>query len=142
MMRWQEWGHSPEPDDPQWWIDATRREADRGGLPVTYVAIGGRDELLGAVGLGEFDIEERQDRSPWILGLIVRADRRRAGIGRLLLSRIEQHAAEQGFQTIWVANEGRALGFYKRCGYVQIESVELDRGVTTHVFKRTLEPKV
>ena len=33
---------------------------------------------LGAVGLGQFDIEERRDRSPWVLGMIVRPDRRGA----------------------------------------------------------------
>jgi len=138
MMRWREWGRPPEPEDPQWWTDATRREAGREGLPVTYVAVSATGELLGAIGLGEFDIAERRDRTPWVLGTVVQPDRRGAGIGRRLLRRTEQHAAEVGFQTIWVANEGRALGFYSACGYRYVEAVRLERGVTTYVMTRSL----
>ena len=31
-MRWQEWGHPPESEDPAWWLDTTIREAGR--IPV------------------------------------------------------------------------------------------------------------
>jgi hypothetical protein len=53
-MRWREWGHAPEPERLEWWV-----------------AIDGDKYAVGAVGLGEFDIEERGDRSPWVLGMIV-----------------------------------------------------------------------
>jgi GNAT superfamily N-acetyltransferase len=138
MLRWQEWGRPPEPDDPQWWIDATRREAGRDSLPVTYVAVSDAGELLGAAGLGEYDIAERRDRSPWVLGMVVRPDRRRSGIGRRLLHRVERRASTLGLQTLWVANEGRAIGFYSTCGYRYVEPVRLERGVTTHVLTQTL----
>jgi GNAT superfamily N-acetyltransferase len=138
ILRWQEWGRPPEPEDPQWWLDATNRETGRDGLPVTYVAVSDTGDLLGAIGLGEFDIAERRDRSPWVLGLVVRADRRGAGLGRRLLRRTEQHAADLGFQTIWVANEGRAVGFYSACGYRYVEDVRLARGVITCVLTRSL----
>jgi hypothetical protein len=51
------------------------RGAGSSHLPVTWVASDGSG-ALGAVGLGQFDIEERRDRSPWVLGMIVRRDRR------------------------------------------------------------------
>lgn len=138
-MRWKEWGQPPEPTDPQWWIEATRSEAGRDGLPVTYVAVSCAGELLGAVGLGAHDIAERQDRSPWILGLVVRTDRRRDGIGRRLLQQTEQHAAALGYPTIWVANEGQAAGFYSACGYSFIEVVRpAESGTITYVFSRSL----
>jgi GNAT superfamily N-acetyltransferase len=138
-MRWKEWGQPPEPADPQWWIDATRSEAGRDGLPVTYVAVTPAGELLGAIGLGAHDIAERQDRSPWILGLVVRTDRRGDGIGRRLLQHTEQHAAALGYPTIWVANEGQATGFYGACGYSFIEVVRpAESGTITYVFSRSL----
>jgi GNAT superfamily N-acetyltransferase len=138
-MRWKEWGQPPEPTDPQWWIDATRSEAGRDGLPVTYVALNSDGELLGAIGLGAHDIAERQDRSPWILGLVVRTDRRGDGIGRRLLQQTEQHAAALGYPTIWVANEGQAAGFYSACGYSFIEVVRPgESGAITYVFSRSL----
>ena len=34
-MRWREWGHAPEPEDPAWWLETTTREAGRDQLPVT-----------------------------------------------------------------------------------------------------------
>ncbi|WP_162907738.1 GNAT family N-acetyltransferase [Allorhizocola rhizosphaerae] len=113
LLRWQECGHPPEPTDPQWWTDATGREAGRHGLPKTWVAIddatGG---AVGAVGLGEFDIAERRDRSPWILGLIVAPERRGEGIGRALLSEVERHTDT----TLWAAT-GQAVGYFRRCGW-------------------------
>jgi hypothetical protein len=39
---------------------------------------------LAAVGLGKLDIEERHDRSPWLLGMIVRPDNRSSEFVRLL----------------------------------------------------------
>lgn len=122
-MRWRQWGHAPEPTDWNWWCDATIREAGRDALPLTWVAsdAGG---ALGAVGLGLFDIEERHDRSPWLLGTIVRGDRRRSGLGRLLLCTVEEWAGGHGHDQVWAANEGPALGFYRRCGWVVHETVE------------------
>jgi hypothetical protein len=78
-LRWLEWGHAPEPIDRDWWHAATVREAGSSGLPMTWVA-SDQSGVLGAVGLGRFDIEERRDRSPWLLGMIVRPDRRRSGV--------------------------------------------------------------
>ena len=51
---------------------ATVREAGRIGrpLPIAWVA-NDQSGGLGAVGLGRFDIEERRDRPPWLLGMIV-----------------------------------------------------------------------
>jgi hypothetical protein len=51
MLRWQEWGKAPEPEDPQWWVNATGQEAGRDSLPVTYVAVSGGGEMLGAIGV-------------------------------------------------------------------------------------------
>jgi GNAT superfamily N-acetyltransferase len=124
-LRWLEWGHAPEHIDRDWWHAATVREAGRSGLPMTWVA-SDQSGALGAVGLGLFDIEERRDRSPWLLGMIVRPDRRGAGIGRLLLAHLERWAYRQGYQQLWVATGGAAVGFYQRCGWRIYETVDRD----------------
>jgi len=67
QIRWREWGHAPEPESLDWWVDVTGREAGHVGLPVTWVAMDESGKAVGAVGLGEYDIEERRDRSPWKL---------------------------------------------------------------------------
>jgi GNAT superfamily N-acetyltransferase len=136
-MRWREWGHPPEPDDPAWWVDVTRREAGRDRIPVTWVAIDERGEAVGAVGLGDFDIEERRDTSPWVMGMIVRADRRGRGIGALLLAELEAWARTQGYERAWVAT-GLAADFYRKCGWEFTETIERATGDVATVLTKTL----
>ena len=123
-LRWLEWGHAPEPIEREWWHAATVREAGRSELPMTWVA-SDQSGALGVVGLGQFDIEERRDRSPWVLGMIVRPDRRGAGIGRLLLAHLERWAHQQGYEQLWVAT-GAAVDIYQRCGWRICETVKRD----------------
>lgn len=137
-MRWREWGHAPEPEDRDWWVATTAREAGRDGLPVTWVAMDESGEALGAVGIGPFDIEERRDRSPWVWGMIVRPDRRGAGVGRLLLARLEAWAKARGYPRVWVATGGPAIGFYRACGWELTETVVKASGETATVLAKRL----
>ncbi|MGH9196134.1 MAG: hypothetical protein ACRD1T_10385, partial [Acidimicrobiia bacterium] len=73
-IRWREWGHAPEPENLDFWIDATVRESGRDDIPTTWVAIDGRGAAIGAIALGEFDLEERRETSPWVMGMIVHPD--------------------------------------------------------------------
>jgi GNAT superfamily N-acetyltransferase len=137
-MRWREWGHAPEPEDPDWWVDVTAREAGRDHLPITWVAIDERGSALGAVGLAEFDIEERRDRSPWLVGMIVRPDRRGMGVGSLLVAQLEAWAGAHRYNQIWVATGGPAIDFYRKCGWELSETVEQASGETATVLTRHL----
>jgi GNAT superfamily N-acetyltransferase len=136
-MRWQEWGQPPEPDDPAWWIAVTAREAGRDRLPISWVAINDQGEALGAVGLAEYDIEERRDRSPWLIGMIVRADRRGAGIGGQLVAQLEAWAGIHGYTRVWVAT-GPAAPFYQKCGWVLSETFTRAAGEVTTVLSKPL----
>lgn len=136
-LRWKEWGRPPEPVDPDWWIDATRRESSRANLPVTFAAVTPNGTPVGAVGLGEFDIEERRDRSPWVLGMVVLPAWRGLGIGRMLLARLEAHAAAHGYDRVWVAT-GEARLFYEHCGWLETESFERSTGDRLVVLTRTV----
>jgi len=122
-LRWRQWGCEPEPTARDWWRDATIREAGRDTLPLTWVA-SDASGAVGAVGLGQFDIEERHDRSPWLLGMVVRPDHRGSGLGRVLLSSVDEWAHGYGYEEIWVATEGSAVDFYRRCGWLVRETVE------------------
>ena len=137
-LRWREWGHAPEPEDLGWWVEVTAREAGRDRLPITWVAIDERGGALGRVGLGEFDLEERRDRSPWVLGMIVRPDRRGMGVGRLLLAHLEAWAGSHGYQQVWVATGGRAIDFYRKCGWELSETVERASGEAASVLTKRL----
>lgn len=135
-LRWREWGRPPEPTDCNWWVEVTAHEAGRDRLPVTWIAINAGGAAVGAVGLGKFDIEERHDRSPWVLGMVVRPDFRGQRVGRLLLSHLEEWANGNGYEQVWVANEGPAFNFYQKCGWQYIETVTRFSGETIFVLTK------
>ncbi|WP_426563477.1 GNAT family N-acetyltransferase [Angustibacter sp. McL0619] len=135
-MRWQEWGHPPEPTDPAWWLETTIREAGRERLPVTFVAHDG-DEVLGAVGLDTYDLDERHDTTPWVTGMIVRRDRRGEGIGRALMRHLERWAAERGIAEAWVGTD-LALEFYQHCGWTLQETFTTSDGQEMSVLHKPL----
>lgn len=137
-MRWREWGHPPEPEDPAWWLETTVREAGRDQLPVTWVAHDVDGQVLGAVGLDTYDLDERREVSPWVTGMIVRRDRRGEGVGRVLMRQLERWAAEHQIAEAWVGTD-LAAGFYRRCGWISQEIFTTSAGLEmTVLYKRLL----
>jgi len=137
-MCWREWGRAPEPEDLDWWVAVTAREAGRDYLPIKWVAIDESGGALGAVGLGEFDIEERRDRSPWVLGMIVRPERRGMGVGSLLMVQLEMWAGTHGYERVWVATGGRAIDFYRQCGWELSGTIERTSGEAASILTKRL----
>jgi len=136
-MRWREWGHPPEPLDQAWWLETTIREAGRDELPVTFVAHDVAGEVLGAVGLDTYDLDERHDTSPWVTGMIVRRDRRGEGVGRVLMRHLERWATEQQIAECWVGTD-LAGGFYQRCGWTVTETFTTGTGQQMTVLAKKL----
>jgi GNAT superfamily N-acetyltransferase len=122
-IRWREWSDDPGREDLQWWIDTARREIGDAGLPATFVASDTDDSVLGGMGIIETEHPEWADRGPWVVGVVVRADRRGQGIGAVLMSRLIAWAAEAGFDQLWVSTGGRAVDFYRQCGFTVAEII-------------------
>lgn len=144
LLRWKEWAYGAQ--DPGPFIEVTAREAGPGGrLPTTLVAIDAAGAAAGVVGLGPIDDElsaaERGGRTPWILGMVVRAESRKLGVGRLLLESAQHVAASLGHQRTWVATGEEAVGFYQRCGWVAVEHLRLEStGIPTTILMRPTGP--
>ena len=130
-MRWKEWGSEPGREELRWWVDVTAREAGRDALPVTWVAIDDRGRAVGAVGLDEFDLEERRDRSPWLVGMIVASPLRGSGIGGALVQELKEWASHRGYAEVWVATGGRAVDFYRKNGWRLFEVLDQSSGEAT-----------
>jgi GNAT superfamily N-acetyltransferase len=121
MLRWSEWGAGPGREQPADSVEVTRQEAGHVGLPATFVALEAA-ELVGGVGLARQDLASWSKVSPWIVGMVVRPNRRRRGVGRMLLTRLEQWAVSLGVDRVWVAAAWSAVDFYRACGW-RIEQV-------------------
>ena len=137
LMRWQEWGHPPEPVDPAWWLEVTLHEAGSDALPVTFVAHDETGGVLGAVGLDTYDLDERRDTSPWVTGMIVRRGVRGQGVGRELMRHLERWAGEHDIAEAWVGTE-LATGFYEKCGWAPKESFVSSAGERIDVLHKTM----
>jgi GNAT superfamily N-acetyltransferase len=137
QMRWREWGHPPEPQDPAWWLEVTLNEAGRERLPVTFVAHDEAGAVLGAVGLDTYDLDERHETTPWVTGMIVRHELRGQGIGRSLMRHLEQWAAEHHIAEAWVGTD-LAGRFYERCGWIPEESFVRSTGERIDVLHKLL----
>lgn len=138
-LHWREWGKAPGREELSWWVDDAHKALNRTHIPAAFLALDQYDNVLGGVGLHEFDLEERQDRSPWVVGMITRVDLRGQGIGQALMAALEAWAFGAGIEQLWVATEtdGRAVAFYRRCNYEPVEELLAQRGeINTILTKR------
>jgi GNAT superfamily N-acetyltransferase len=123
-LRWHEWRGHPGREALPWWVETTRRETGRDRLPITFVAAD-TGEAVGGVGLVDHpqELPELAGRGPWVVGTVVRADCRGQGIGTRLMTRLTQWTIEAGIDQLWVATGGRAIDFYRGCGFTVAEVV-------------------
>lgn len=136
-LHWREWGDEPGREELSWWINSAQQCLGRAHIPVAFIAVDEQDDVLGGMGVEQFDLIERQDRSPWVVGVIVRPDRRGSGIGQAVMARLSVWATEAGIAQLWVATGGRAVRFYQKCGFAVVEIVPTqDGGEATVLTKR------
>lgn len=137
-LHWREWGDEPGREQLSWWVEEASKSVQRTRAPAAFIALGADDEVLGGVGLAQFDLEERRDRSPWIVGTIVHPDRRGQGIGHALMVRLEAWAAGTGIDQVWVATGGQAVIFYQQCGWERVEELLTQRGEMATILTKQL----
>jgi predicted N-acetyltransferase YhbS len=91
---------------------------DKKSLPLTLVAIEA-GEPVGTASLKAFDMETRNDLTPWLTSLHVAEPWRRRGIGSNLVKAIEQKAVELGIRKLFLFTTDADLValFYSRLGW-------------------------
>lgn len=80
---------------------------------VFAVARDGAGTLLGVARL----LPEADDGSRQLRQLAVAEAVRGTGVGRLLVTRLEQCAVEEGTREVWLSARDSAFGFYRALGY-------------------------
>ncbi|UED86375.1 GNAT family N-acetyltransferase [Streptomyces profundus] len=115
-IRFAEWGGEPGRERLADWIALAEAESGRETLPATWVA---HDDgrVLGGMGLAVRDPPDRRTAGPWLIGVVVRPEDRRRGVGRALFAAVESWALAGGHRELWVLTDGRAaVDFYRGCG--------------------------
>src|SRR5205823_12069860 len=70
-------------------------------LPIAWVAHA-NGQLLGTAALRVYDLEGREDLTPWLGGVFVGSQFRRRGIGAALCATVEEAAQSRGIQTLYL----------------------------------------
>lgn len=115
-------------------LDAARVALGDAGLPVqdlsaahlAFVAEEG-DRFVGAIGLESFGV------IGLLRSLVVLADARAGGVGRLLVAALELLAREQGVEALWLLTTD-ADRYFERLGYDAV-----DRGSAPTAIQETAE---
>jgi GNAT superfamily N-acetyltransferase len=114
------WRAAGSTGTPGPWIESTARTAGRQRLPLTLVAMGLEGEVIGAVTLDVVD-ESMADgcigRAPWVVRMVVSPGQRLCGVGRLMVSALEDLAREHGHDELWVTASDADAEFYRHCGW-------------------------
>jgi GNAT superfamily N-acetyltransferase len=133
LWHFREWGHVDPTGSVQSWADGLRQETNRGRVPTTFVALEG-DELLGSVTLTDHDMTSHLDLTPWLAGLYVKPEKRRLGVGTVLVRHAVQAAAEMGIHRLYLYTES-ARDLYQRLGWqVIVEDFYEGQAVTIMSF--------
>jgi predicted N-acetyltransferase YhbS len=89
-------------------------------LPIAWIAHDG-DTALGTAALRRFDLEGREDLSPWLGGVFVLENHRRRGIASALCEVVEAKAHALGVSRLYLFTHGQEA-LYERLGWVLFES--------------------
>lgn len=116
---------------------AGRLRAQAGpGVPSTFVAeADGRP--LGTASLEPHDLPGRADLSPWLANVVVVEAARGAGIGAMLVRRVEREAQAAGIARLWLYTR-RARPLYLRLGWTDAFVTEAG-GKEVFVMRRDLD---
>ncbi len=93
---------------------------------VTYVAYEG-DAFLATATFAKYDLETRQDLTPWLASVATMPAARRKGIGRQVVKAVEDHARAAGVKTLYLFTPDR-MRLYYLMGWRPMQTFQHDDG--------------
>lgn len=114
-----QWGYLHENDSVERRAARLEARANRGGVPVTFVAVEG-GTLLGSASLVDADLEARPELTPWLASVYVAPEHRGRGVASALVRRVVEEARDSaiGRLYLWTTDQER---LYARLGWSPLE---------------------
>lgn len=104
-------------------------------FPIILIVLD-NEHCLGTVSIFENDLKSREMYGPWLASLYTKPECRNRGIGQKLIARTIDVVKELGFPELYLRTEHTSV-YYKKRGWVHVETVRLDSGEEIDVFKIT-----
>jgi GNAT superfamily N-acetyltransferase len=104
-------------------------------IPTVFVAFSG-STLFGSAMLIANDMDTRKELTPWLAGVFVAPERRRQGIGSVLIERVVECAAKLGVATLYLYTPD-AERLYARLGWRPVERTPY-RGAEVLIMRREI----
>jgi predicted N-acetyltransferase YhbS len=132
---WDEWGHHNPNGSYERTFARLSHRLHRDQLPIAYLALIA-DRVVGTASLVEFDMDSREDLSPWLAGVFVDPDYRQQGIASRLVERVCEKGRRLGFGELFLyTNSAHAL--YTALGWTDLGE-ERYRGRMVTIMKYVL----
>lgn len=118
---WQHW-HEVLRDDAtiEQRILKLRQHMQKSELPIALIAHQ-HGEVFGTASLRRYDLEGREDLSPWLGGVFVMHKHRSQGVASALCQAIQQKASDMGIESIYLFTIDQQR-LYTRLGWRIIET--------------------
>jgi GNAT superfamily N-acetyltransferase len=116
-----EWGRLHPGDTAE--KRAVRMEEHMGKrqIPTTFLALAD-GKPVGSASLVDYDMEDREDLTPWLASVYVVPEYRRRGVGSALVKRVLEEARVLGVETLYLFTWDRER-LYARLGWSVLERV-------------------
>jgi N-acetylglutamate synthase-like GNAT family acetyltransferase len=111
----EQWGSILGEETPAARIKKLKAHLNRDELPIAWVAHT-NGQVLGTAALRVHDLEDREDLTPWLGGVLVARRFRRQGIGEAVCAAVEDGARTRGIETLYLFTLDLA-SWYSRLGW-------------------------
>jgi len=121
LARWhhEEWAYLRPGDSVEARMARLQNCCGHREIPTVFVAFAA-NTLLGSAMLIAHDMDTRMELSPWLAGVFVAPERRRCGVGAVLVRRVIDDATALGVHRLYLYTPSTEH-FYSRLGWLLVE---------------------
>jgi GNAT superfamily N-acetyltransferase len=114
---WNEWGNLNPNGSFELTLAKTSMRVNQDRVPLAYIALKG-EVPVGTASLVAYDMEGREDLSPWLAGVYVHPDYRNQGVASNLVTRVCEKARSLGFSELYLYTN-TAFKLYSKLGWIE-----------------------